>query len=163
MHSSSLYAGMKLECQTKNGLEEEMNLTASSIELGIGVRILDCDHREMSETFSELRTALVKDEDRSRTLALLRKMSNFTLLHFALEDGMMAATKYPGMALHRLNHQRMATQIKAFVSRFSHGSATMNEKSLRLLAESHTAHIENDDLDYGFWLNGSPDADSVRS
>ena len=130
-----------------------MNLMASTTELGIGVRILDCDHREMSETLNELRTALVKDEDRSRTFDLLRKMANFTLLHFTLEEGMMTATKYPGMA----------RRIKDMVSHFNQGSATTNEQSLRFLSDWHTAHIENDDLEYGFWLNGPPDDGSVQS
>jgi hemerythrin-like metal-binding protein len=76
---------------------------------------------------------------------------------------MMTATKYPGMALHRLNHKRLARRIKDMVSHFNQGSATTNEQSLRFLSDWHTAHIENDDLEYGFWLNGPPDDGSVQS
>lgn len=139
-----------------------MNLTAANNVLGIGVRILDCDHREISETLSELRTALLKEEDRSRTFALLRKMAKFTLLHFTLEEGMMAATKYPAVALHSLNHQRLIRQIEALVFRFSRGSASINEQSLGFLTELHAAHVENHDLEYGLWLNRPPGADSMQ-
>jgi hemerythrin len=139
-----------------------MNMTAGNSELCVGVRILDLDHREMSETLNELRTALVRNEDRSRTCALLRKLTNFTVLHFALEEGMMVSTKYPGVALHRLNHQRMIKQMKAMVTQFGQGSLSMNRLSLRLLAESHAVHVGNDDLDYGFWVNGPAGADSEQ-
>jgi hemerythrin len=104
----------------------------------------------------------MRDEDRRRTCELLRKLTDFTILHFALEEGMMASTKYPGMALHRLNHLRMIKQMKTLVSRFNRGSVLMNEQSLRFLNESHAAHIENDDLDYGFWLNSPAGADSAQ-
>jgi hemerythrin len=131
-----------------------VDLRNKNDELSTGVRILDCDHREQSETITELRTTLSKGEDRSRTASLLRKLSRFTHSHFALEEGMMAATKYPGAALHRIHHQRLMARMDALVSRCNRGSLPLYDQAIRVLTGFHHAHIEGDDLSYGYWLNG---------
>ena len=45
--------------------------------------------------FEIQRAALTTGEDPRRTGSLLRKLANFSLTHFALEEGMMVATKSP--------------------------------------------------------------------
>lgn len=130
-----------------------MNMTAGNSELCVGVRILDLDHREMSETLNELRTALVRNEDRSRTCALLRKLTNFTVLHFALEEGMMGATKYPETVVHRRTHQQLIRQLNALAARHTRGGLALSPESLSFLDAWHADHVQQDDLHYGLWLN----------
>ncbi len=130
-----------------------MNSMTRNNELSVGVTILDCDHREMSETINELRTASVRDQDRRRIVQLLRKLADFSLTHFALEEGMMAATRYPGMALHRLHHQQMIERLNAVASQYKRGDLALNHQILGLLSHWHTIHTESDDLHYGLWLN----------
>jgi hemerythrin-like metal-binding protein len=122
-------------------------------ELYVGVRLLDSDHREMSETIAELKSAADRGEDRSLTGPMLRKLANFTLTHFALEEGMMLATRYPGLARHCLHHQRMMERIRQIVTRSVRGGAVLSQDSLSLLTELHSEHIFHDDVDYGRWLN----------
>jgi len=122
-------------------------------ELSVGVRILDCDHREMSETIMELHANELAGRERSLTASLLRKLAHFTHVHFALEEGMMAATKYPAMVLHSLKHQRMIEQLQATVARYSRRGLTLTGLSLGSLDDWHTDHVERDDLDFGLWLN----------
>lgn len=130
-----------------------MELRNRNDELSTGVRILDCDHREQSETMNELRAALSNGEDRKRTATILRNLSRFTYTHFALEEGMMAATKYPGAALHRIHHMRLMARMDALISRHNRGALPLDDQSIRFLSEFHHAHIEEDDLSYGYWLN----------
>jgi hemerythrin len=107
----------------------------------------------MSNTISELQTVGLTDEDQSRTGLLLRKLADFSLTHFALEEAMMAATKYPQFAQHRLNHQRMIEQMQAFTSSCKLGRITLNRNSLSFLSDLHTTHVQSDDMHYGLWLN----------
>jgi hemerythrin-like metal-binding protein len=130
-----------------------MELTARSGELSVGVTILDYDHREMSETIKELQSTVARDGDRSLTSRRLRRLADFTLAHFALEEGMMAVTKYPGRDLHRLHHQRMMQQVKTIAARCKQSSFLLDGSSLSFLQEWHSDHVQNDDLHYGLWLN----------
>jgi hemerythrin len=130
-----------------------MDLTANNGELSVGVRILDYDHREMVEALYEIQRALTSGEDPRRTGSLLSKLANFSLTHFALEEGMMVATRYPGLARHRLNHQRITERMKALASRHKRDALTLDGDSLSFLSVLHTDHIQQDDLHYGLWLN----------
>jgi hemerythrin len=130
-----------------------LDVTAGNDDMSVGVKILDCDHREMTEALYEMQRELTAGEDPRRSESLLRKLANFSLTHFALEEGMMLATRYPGLARHRLNHRRMIERMKALVSRHRRGGLTLDRNSLSFLSELHTTHIQQDDLHYGLWLN----------
>jgi hemerythrin len=107
----------------------------------------------MVDALYEIQRALTTGEDPRRTESLLRKLANFSLTHFALEEGMMVATKYPGLARHRFNHQRMVGRMRSLVSPHRVDGLTLDHNSLSLLSELHTAHMQQDDLHYGHWLN----------
>jgi len=133
-----------------------MEPTNGSGELYVGVGLLDSDHREMSETIAKLKAAADRGEDRSLTIPMLRKLANFTLTHFALEEGMMLATRYPRMARHCLSHQRMMERIRQIVTRSSRSCGVLTLDALSQLTELHSEHVLHDDVDYGRWLNRTP-------
>jgi hemerythrin len=130
-----------------------LDLSTNNGELSVGVKMLDCDHRALFETLKEIHAVAVADTDPRRTASLLRKLADFTLTHFALEEEMMLATKYPGIAMHRLHHQRITEQVAALVSRHNQGGMTLDSDLLGLLSGLHADHVQQDDLHYGLWLN----------
>jgi hemerythrin len=107
----------------------------------------------MSETIQELQAKALGDQNRNLTGLLLCKLAHVTQTHFALEEEMMAATRYPELALHCLNHQRMMERLRSLVACHKRGSLTLNGHSLGFLSEWHGNHVEDDDLSYGLWLN----------
>ncbi|MGD0801816.1 MAG: hemerythrin domain-containing protein [Terracidiphilus sp.] len=130
-----------------------MELSKETINLSVGVRILDRDHQEMAETIHELKAAALADQDRSLTVPLLRKLARFTMNHFAFEEGMMQATRFPGMAVHRLNHLYLLGELGTLISHHAKGDLPLDPHSLGFLSEWHSNHIHSDDLHYGLWLN----------
>jgi hemerythrin len=122
-------------------------------ELSVGVKILDLDHREMEETISDICSLVKVEQDRSLTGPLLRKLAHFTLSHFALEEEMMTATTYPGLAAHRFNHRCLMGQLGKLIAGHDRGALILDPHSLNFLSKWHSAHILHDDRHYGFWLN----------
>jgi hemerythrin len=139
---------------TKFQEEVGMMIGTGRDESSVGVGLLDCDHREMAEAFKELNAELATGWNHSQARYVLRSLAKFTLIHFALEEGMMEATKYPGLALHRAAHQRLMEQLNALVSRHNRDGVAPDRQCLSLLPVSHETHIQSDDLNYGRWLNG---------
>lgn len=131
-----------------------MNSANRIDELSVGIKILDRDHREMSETIHELQADIAAGKEQTRTGLLLSKMAGLTLAHFTLEEGMMAATKFPGLAMHRRRHQRMMEEVRAFAARRNWDGSASNPNSLWFMTGWHSAHVGRDDLDFGLWLNG---------
>jgi len=115
--------------------------------------MLDRDYREMAEAIQELKGCIVKGSQRNLTVSLLRKLELFSLAHFALEEGMMAATNYPWMDLHRIGHQCFTGQLAELIARCNRADFMPNDPSVEYLSEAHLNHVQKDDLLYGFWLN----------
>ena len=130
-----------------------MDLATRNGELSVGVRILDCDHRIRFETINEIHAAAERTESRRRTGTLLRRLAGFTLTHFELEEEMMAATEYPGLARHRLDHKRVMDKMKALTARYNRSGLPLDRDSLSVLSELHASHVHDGDLRYGLWLN----------
>jgi hemerythrin-like metal-binding protein len=107
----------------------------------------------MSETINDILADLLAGKERARTGRHLSKLAAFALSHFALEEGIMAATKYPGTALHSLRHQQMMGEIRAFVVRYNRDRLPMNGMALNFVYQWHADHIEREDMSFGLWLS----------
>jgi hemerythrin len=121
-------------------------------ESSVGIRLLNVDHREMEALIDQLQGAITAGSDKDRTIRLLRKLSDFTRTHFALEEGMMSANEYPDMAAHRGCHQQLLLQLDGFISLYLKGRLTLSQESLSFLFVWHAAHSQNNDAHYADWL-----------
>lgn len=130
-----------------------MEIMTEESEPVVGVRLIDCDHREMAEAIMELQSAAEGGMEQSRTARLLRALSHFTLTHFAMEEAMMSATKYPLVALHRLRHQRMMEQLRQVAAIQNRGKQPLRADWLAALADWHNLHVRHDDSHFGHWVN----------
>ena len=66
---------------------------------------------------------------------------------------MMTASKYPGLMLHSMKHRYLLEQLNAFSARYRREASTINEHSLKFLRDWVVTHIQNEDLNFGLWLN----------
>ena len=129
-----------------------MNEASGSDRYAVGVEAVDEDHKKLFAAMGELESAIARQADLAEALVLLKKLSTATGEHFAGEETMMSEAKYPGLALHRANHQRLMEKLEAFVARYSRGGVQMNQHALTFLRDWLVYHIENDDQRLGAWL-----------
>jgi hemerythrin-like metal-binding protein len=115
----------------------------------VGFRAIDDEHRELFEAVRELESAMALNAE---TGVPLKKLVSATAKHFANEEAMMRAAKYPGLALHAANHQRLMEKVQAFAARHGQGGVAVNQHSLKFLRDWLLHHIENDDERLGGWL-----------
>jgi hemerythrin-like metal-binding protein len=132
-----------------------MNSMAEKVHPSVGVKLLDRDHGHLEEILAEIQWRAAAGLTDGRAGELLRKMAQRLRLHFALEEGMMAATHYPGTGVHCLRHQWMIDQVELLATQRVRNRLERNAHLLSLLTASHRRHIGCEDLDYGLWLNAS--------
>jgi hemerythrin-like metal-binding protein len=130
-----------------------MTLTGNGHDANVGVKLLDRDHDDLGEMIQEIQMRAGNGLDDTRSGEMLRKLAKRLALHFALEDGMMSATRYPGAGVHRLQHQWLMDQVNALAVQRGRNSLARNTQLLSLLTDSHHKHIGHEDFDYGIWLN----------
>jgi hemerythrin len=75
---------------------------------------------------------------------------------------MMEATRFPGLALHRMRHQWMLQQIGQLAAYWGKEKNALTREPIRLLWESHIAHMESEDRGYSLWLD-RPCSQSARN
>jgi hemerythrin-like metal-binding protein len=121
----------------------------------LGIKVIDRDHREISDLLLEINFNVAREADAARKIRNLRDLARATRSHLLLEESMMAATKFPGLALHRLRHQWMLQQIWQLATYWGNQKNALTREPIGLLWESHIAHMESEDWAYGLWLNGT--------
>ncbi len=84
-----------------------MTLLSTDSTPRIGIGELDREHRELAEAINELQAAVEGGKDRSVTGPLPEKLACATQAHFVSEEAMMTASKYPGLKLHAMKHNRL--------------------------------------------------------
>jgi hemerythrin-like metal-binding protein len=118
----------------------------------LGIEIIDRDHREISELLVEININTERDGDADRKVRRLGDLARVTRSHFLLEEWMMAATNYPGLAPHRTRHAWMLEEILRLAEYWGKKKNVLTREPMGLLWESHIEHVECEDQAYGLWL-----------
>jgi hemerythrin-like metal-binding protein len=130
-----------------------MALMKWSSKYSVGVKTLNSQHTVLFDILNELHAAMMKGQASSVNGPLLHKLVDYTLGHFAAEEQMMTATRYPGLFQHRAKHHKLTRQVGEFVERYERGESRLNVELLNFLSDWLTNHILKSDKEYGPWLN----------
>lgn len=132
-----------------------MSLLAWNDNFSVGVNTIDQQHSGLFAVVNELHTAMMKGQTKTVIGALLDKLVKYTREHFAHEERMMEAAKYPGLAAHKAHHAELTKQVGDFMARYKRGDGTLNIELLRFLSDWLTKHIQKEDKEYSPWLQRS--------
>ena len=80
-----------------------------------------------AQAINDLQGAVLKDDQQGLTGPLLRRVAELTRAHFSSEEGLMAANKYPGMALHLFKHKYLVEQVDALQARVNRGGFKLTD------------------------------------
>ena len=130
-----------------------MALLAWNSRYSVGVKALDGQHTVLFNTLNDLHAAMMNGNGKTMTGPLLRKLVEYTRTHFADEEAMLTATKYPGLADHKVRHRELINQVNGYVDSFDRGDAALNLHLITFLSDWLTNHIQKSDHDYSSWLN----------
>lgn len=125
---------------------------AWSDQYSVGVKTLDDQHRGLFQALNDLHASMMKGQSASMTADLLQTLVKYTMSHFAAEEGLMKAAKYPGLTEHLAEHRALTAKVEDFVARFQRGEVSMNVPLLNFLREWLTTHIQKEDKDYAPFL-----------
>lgn len=116
----------------------------------VGDHEIDEEHQELFDTVRKIEAAMAR---KAETGALLDKLVAATGSHFAHEEEMMRVRKYPGLALHVANHERLLNKIEVFAARHGRGGVAMDQHALNFLRDWLMNHMDNDDALLGTWMS----------
>jgi hemerythrin len=114
--------------------------------LDTGINIIDKQHRRIVDYINTLYDAS-QSSDRSEAGAILAELVDYTMTHFAFEEGLMEEGGYPYLKAHRRVHQLFTKKVGEYVGRAKAGE-DITAELLDMLKRWLLSHIKNDDADY---------------
>lgn len=119
----------------------------------VGVRAMDDQHGILMDTMNELRLAMSHGSTREQMNELLNRLIEFMRMHFWSEEQLLEQTGFPGLAEHRVEHEKLLMQVRESAHRAQHNENVGMRPLLAFLRDWYVEHIEGMDQGYGTWLN----------
>lgn len=127
--------------------------------MSVGVPSLDADHKTLVGLINDLHRSIGDNEEYATLGSVLKALVDYADYHFAREEKVMAACRYPAMSSHIVGHHRLANQVRELKERYDHDRTAVRAKDcLNFLNKWLIEHICSTDMDYRAFVCGNPAA-----
>ncbi|HEY7617932.1 MAG TPA: bacteriohemerythrin [Terriglobales bacterium] len=121
----------------------------------VNVRRCDEEHQKLFSLFNDLYKAMSGTNVSGTIRDTVRQLSEYTRTHFLAEEALMQRTNYPGLAAHRIEHQKFIAQVKKFQTDVENGDEVNLIAVLGFLKDWLANHIRQTDRAYSAHLNAN--------
>ena len=125
-----------------------------SDRLETGISKVDQQHQKLVAMVNALYDAM-KDGSGQEVLGkVLTGLVDYTRTHFAAEEALMSQFGYPGLAAHKVEHDKLTGQVAELQAQFQSGKAALTLKVANFLKDWLSGHILGVDQQYAPFLKG---------
>jgi hemerythrin len=121
----------------------------------VKVAELDGHHQKLFFLLNTLHDAMRAGKGSSVIQSIVEELANYTHTHFQREEVLMEQTKYPGLDVHRAEHQKLMAKVSEYKAALDKGSGVNTSAVLEFLREWLAKHINRMDKAYASHLNAS--------
>ncbi len=120
--------------------------------MSVGLEELDDDHKVLIKVINDLAANAGNAARRDVVRQCLLSLRRYAEFHFAREEKVMSACKYPGLDPQKIEHRDFVKRIQEVTSRFDEDTTgsveVVNEALLSFLKEWLNHHILIEDMAY---------------
>ncbi len=117
-------------------------------DYSVGVEILDIQHKQILNIINDLYNTRYSNEKQSATGHALVLLKNYTVSHFAEEEGIMQKCGYNDLVFHKNTHDFLRQKTEHLVIMYRDISGDLSIDVLDFLKEWWTKHIGEMDRKY---------------
>lgn len=133
-----------------------------SERMSVGVPLLDSDHKTLIGLINHLHRSIGDDEEYAAVGSVLQALDEYAAHHFAREEKMMEACRYPLLSQHHSTHASFAGKVAALKARYTEDQTGVRAREcLNFLNAWLIDHICTTDMNYRSWLIGHPGAEAA--
>jgi hemerythrin len=116
----------------------------------MGIKVIDDQHKGLLDFVNDLFNHATgkEDEEREYFKKVIQQAVKYIKEHFATEEKLMAATKFPGYAEHKKVHDEFTMTVLKSVKDFESGKRLVLEKFAYFLKDWVLGHIAVMDVKY---------------
>lgn len=119
-----------------------------SEEISVGVEELDEQHKVLVELINELHNAMQNRHSNDVIQEILTRLTEYTRIHFAVEESLMRILGYPDYEKHKKQHEELIRSIIELSNRLKLGKANVSFALMHFLRLWLTKHIMESDKQY---------------
>ena len=109
---------------------------------------IDKQHQQLVGMLNELFASMQAGKSNDVLGKLLNNLISYTKTHFAYEEKLMTAKKYPEYAAHKAEHDALAKKVLDLQQQFTAGKVTLSIELGKFLKEWLSNHILGTDKKY---------------
>ena len=120
--------------------------------LSVNIPSIDRQHQVLIGYINDLHDAESTEKALSISAGILKKLVNYTVVHFLYEEMLFATYNYEEETEHKASHQKFIDTISDFQKRCEQGDSTVPAQLLDMLKSWLNHHILKDDMAYSSYL-----------
>jgi methyl-accepting chemotaxis protein len=138
-----------------NEAADDLPSLAWSDRLSVGHGAVDQDHRQLFTLFNDLSDAMRSGQTKSVIAAVLDQLLDYAGGHFQREEALMASVQYPGLAIHRREHEAFCATARDARTKFTTSAAnTLAIETLAFVKDWLINHIQRSDQAFAPHVQG---------
>jgi methyl-accepting chemotaxis protein len=124
-----------------------------SAALAVGFGEIDRQHQRLVEIANELNSAMHSGAGAQVAGKILNELVDYTVKHFAYEEGEMKKHSYPQREAHFEEHRKLVAEVSAFKQKFDSGQAAISVELLGFIRDWLLNHILKVDKSLARYFN----------
>jgi hemerythrin-like metal-binding protein len=121
-------------------------------DYSVKIASIDGQHQNLFRMAEELFASMNAGQGKTALSKTLDRLVQYTQVHFAHEERLMQAHRYPDLAAHIAEHRALTQKVVAFQSDFETGKALVTVQLLHFLKDWLQHHIAESDQKYAPFL-----------
>ena len=140
-----------------------MGLTQWSSEYSLGIDEIDGQHKVLINCIAALESSIDDPDEKQRWAAIhyaIVKLSDYTRIHFTVEESLMRMLSFPDVESHVAEHQALRDQLEKFRKRAQDFEVADDLAAfIQQWLNDHVDRFDREFVDYFLRAGIDPDAD----
>ena len=120
--------------------------------LKIGIGVIDGQHKQLVKLTNELNDAMKAGKAKEALSGIIASLAQYTVTHFADEEGYFDKFSYPGRTIHKKLHADFVAKVTGFQKDLDGGKIALSIDVVKFLAQWLKDHICGNDKEYAPFL-----------
>ncbi|MFN7957337.1 MAG: bacteriohemerythrin [Holophagaceae bacterium] len=120
--------------------------------LEVGHAKIDAEHRSLVDALNNLHLAMKQGKGKAEIEKTLLFLKDYTVAHFAGEERLMIAHRYPEAQRHCAAHADLVKEVGTLIADYQGGKVLLTSSVFSFLEDWLTKHIQGEDRALGAFL-----------
>ncbi|MGB9521341.1 MAG: bacteriohemerythrin [Anaerolineales bacterium] len=122
-------------------------------QYSVNIKSIDAQHQQLVQMVNDLHQSMLDGRSSDTLKDLLKKLIDYTVVHFSTEEKLMQQYSYPGYVYHKAEHENLTKKVLEFQQKFQQNPTGLGVQMMDFLKSWLVNHIQGTDKKYSKFFN----------